>query len=148
MTFSIPWGFTLGLPPPWFPFPSKILIEVLEPIFASRHDWARLIETYKIRRDANDDLELKSELTRKIARLYEEQLEDLDQAFEWYGKLFVEQPGEKKVRDILTRLAGIQEDRIQLALEKGSRLEIPLDVVREARLEVDWQAELHAGRRR
>lgn len=89
--------------------------EVLEPIFASRHDWARLIETYKIRRDANDDLELKSELTRKIARLYEEQLEDLDQAFEWYGKLFVEQPGEKKVRDILTRLAGIQEKWDRLA---------------------------------
>ena len=32
LTFSVPWGFTLGLPPPWFPFPSKILIEVLEPI--------------------------------------------------------------------------------------------------------------------
>ncbi|MBW2458626.1 MAG: glycerol acyltransferase, partial [Deltaproteobacteria bacterium] len=28
----IPWGFTLGLPPPWIPFPSKILVEVLEPI--------------------------------------------------------------------------------------------------------------------
>jgi len=89
--------------------------EVLEPIFASRHDWARLIETYKIRRDAPGDLELKSDLTRKIARLYEEQLEDLDQAFEWYGKLFVEQPGEKKVRDILTRLAGILEKWERLA---------------------------------
>ncbi len=32
LTFSIPWGLTLGLPPPWLPFPSKILIEVLEPI--------------------------------------------------------------------------------------------------------------------
>ncbi len=89
--------------------------EVLEPIFASRHDWARLIETYKIRRDASDDIELKSNLTRKIARLYEEQLEDLDQAFEWYGKLFVEQPSEKKVRDILTRLAGILEKWDRLA---------------------------------
>ena len=89
--------------------------EVLEPIFASRHDWASLIETYKIRRDASGDIEQKSELTRKIARLYEEQLEDLDQAFEWYGKLFVEQPAEKKVRDILTRLAGILEKWERLA---------------------------------
>lgn len=92
-----------------------VAAEVLEPIFASRHDWARLIETYKIRRDASDDLEIKSPLTRKIARLYEEQLEDLDEAFDWYGKLFVEQPTEKKVRDILTRLAGILEKWDRLA---------------------------------
>ncbi|MFH2009644.1 MAG: tetratricopeptide repeat protein [bacterium] len=89
--------------------------EILEPIYASRHDWARLIETYKIRRSATDDLELRSSVTRKIARLFEEQLEDLDKAFEWYGRLFVEQPGEKKVRDVLTRLAGILEKWAQLA---------------------------------
>ncbi len=32
LTLSIPWGLTLGPPLPWLPFPSKILIEVLDPI--------------------------------------------------------------------------------------------------------------------
>jgi hypothetical protein len=30
-------------------------------------------------------------------------------------------------------------------LPKGDLLEIPLDVIEEARLDVDWTAELHRG---
>ena len=33
MGFSIPWGFTPGPPPPYLPLPSRILIEVLDPIY-------------------------------------------------------------------------------------------------------------------
>ena len=36
------------------------------------------------------------------------------------------------------RLRGLQEDMLQLELPEGEILEIPLDGVREARLEVDW----------
>lgn len=36
LTLSFPWGLTLGPPPPWVPFPSRILIEVLEPMRFSR----------------------------------------------------------------------------------------------------------------
>ena len=43
--------------------------------------------------------------TRRIARLYEEQVEDLDKAFEWYGKLFLEVPTERAVQEQLLRLA-------------------------------------------
>ena len=32
VTFSIPWGLTIGPPPPYLPLPTRILIEVLEPI--------------------------------------------------------------------------------------------------------------------
>jgi 1-acyl-sn-glycerol-3-phosphate acyltransferase len=32
LTLSIPWGLTLGPPPPFIPFPSRILLEFLEPI--------------------------------------------------------------------------------------------------------------------
>jgi ribosome maturation factor RimP len=39
------------------------------------------------------------------------------------------------------RLRGLQEGKIQLELPKGDLLEIPLDVVSEARLEFDWQDE-------
>lgn len=32
LTLSLPWGITLGPLPPYIPFPSKILVEILEPI--------------------------------------------------------------------------------------------------------------------
>lgn len=32
ITLSIPWGLTLGPPPPFVPFPSRILVDLLEPI--------------------------------------------------------------------------------------------------------------------
>ncbi|HLH29756.1 MAG TPA: ribosome maturation factor RimP [Terriglobia bacterium] len=39
------------------------------------------------------------------------------------------------------RLQGFQNGKIRLELPKGNLLEIPLDVVQEARLEFDWDAE-------
>ena len=39
------------------------------------------------------------------------------------------------------RLRGLQEGKILLELPAGSSLEIPLDVVQEARLEFDWDEE-------
>src|SRR5215510_9729908 len=39
------------------------------------------------------------------------------------------------------RLKGLQDEKILLELPKGAVLEIPLDVVQEARLEFDWQEE-------
>ena len=37
LTLSVPWGLTLGLPPPFIPLPVRILIEILEPIEFDRH---------------------------------------------------------------------------------------------------------------
>lgn len=37
LTLSLPWGLTLGPPPPHLPFPSRIRVEVLEPISFARH---------------------------------------------------------------------------------------------------------------
>jgi len=39
------------------------------------------------------------------------------------------------------RLQGFRDGKIRLELAKGDLLEIPLDVVQEARLEFDWAAE-------
>ena len=39
------------------------------------------------------------------------------------------------------RLRGLQNGKVRLELPKGDLLEIPLDVIREARLEFDWAAE-------
>src|SRR5262245_41405187 len=39
------------------------------------------------------------------------------------------------------RLQGLQNGKVRLELPKGDILEIPLDVIQEARLEFDWAAE-------
>jgi ribosome maturation factor RimP len=39
------------------------------------------------------------------------------------------------------RLQGLHDGKVRLELPKGNLLEIPLDVVQEARLEFDWDAE-------
>ncbi len=81
--------------------------EVLEPIYAARHDWPRLVRIYQIRLEAADDPKVRLGLTKRIARLYEEQLEDLEGAFTWFGKVFREDPADRAMRDQLARLAGI-----------------------------------------
>jgi ribosome maturation factor RimP len=39
------------------------------------------------------------------------------------------------------RLHGLEDGKVQLELPKGGVLEVPLDVIQEARLEFDWDAE-------
>lgn len=43
------------------------------------------------------------------------------------------------------RLQGVHEGKVRLELPKGNLLEIPLDVIQEARLEFDWAAEMQRG---
>ncbi len=83
--------------------------EVLEPIYISRQAWASLIRITEIRLDSEADPANRLGLTRRIARLYEEQLEDLEGAFRWYGKVFREDPDDRAIRDQLVRLATILE---------------------------------------
>jgi len=40
------------------------------------------------------------------------------------------------------RLLGLQDGKVRLELRTGSTLDIPLDVIDEARLEIDWAAEM------
>jgi ribosome maturation factor RimP len=40
------------------------------------------------------------------------------------------------------RLRGLQDHKVRLALLKGGELEIPLDVIQEAKLEFDWSDEM------
>jgi tetratricopeptide (TPR) repeat protein len=81
--------------------------EVLEPLYISRQNWPGLIRITEIRLDAEQDPGNRQQLTRRIARLYEEQLEDLEGAFRWYGKVFREDPEDRQIRDQLQRLAQI-----------------------------------------
>ena len=44
------------------------------------------------------------------------------------------------------RLQGLSEGKVRLELPNGDLLEIPLDVIQEARLEFDWAAERQRGK--
>jgi len=80
--------------------------ELLEPVYAGRQDWASLIRIGEIRLQQVEDPSARLALTKRIARLYEEQIEDYDSALKWYGKVFQENPTERLNLDQLTRLGG------------------------------------------
>ena len=79
--------------------------ELLEPVYAARADWPSLIKIGEIRLLQTDDPAARLAWTKRIARLYEEQLEDYESALRWYGKVFQEAPGERLSLEQLLRLA-------------------------------------------
>ena len=80
--------------------------ELLEPVYAGRGDWPALIKIGEIRLLQVEDPAERVAWTKRIARLYEEQLEDFDSALRWYGKVFQEAPTERPAPEPLLRLAG------------------------------------------
>ncbi|WP_428265392.1 tetratricopeptide repeat protein, partial [Haliangium sp.] len=89
--------------------------EVLEPIYVTHQDWVKLVRIYEIKLDAAEDAQERLALTRYIARLYEEQLEDLEGAMRWCGRVFREIPADIDVREQLARLAAILDKWDDLA---------------------------------
>jgi tetratricopeptide (TPR) repeat protein len=79
--------------------------ELLEPVYAGRGDWPQLIKIGEIRLLAVEDPAERVAWTKRIALLYEEQLEDFDSALKWYGKVFQEAPTERQSSEPLLRLA-------------------------------------------
>jgi golgin subfamily B member 1 len=88
---------------------------LLEPLYVGRQDWPQLIRIYQIRLEAAPDPERRLTLSTRIAQLYEEQLEDLEGAFTWYGRVFLEKPSDVGIREQLLRLAGILDRWEELA---------------------------------
>ena len=79
--------------------------ELLEPVYAGRADWTALIKIGEIRLVQVEDPAERLAWTKRIARLFEEQLEDYDSALRWYGKVFQEAPTERLSLEQLVRLA-------------------------------------------
>ncbi len=79
--------------------------ELLEPVYAGRGAWPELIKIGEIRLLQVEDPAERVAWTKRIARLYEEQLEDFDSALRWYGKVFQEAPTERGSAEPLLRLA-------------------------------------------
>ncbi len=84
--------------------------EVLEPIYVAQQRWHDLVSVYEAKLDAAADPKDRLRLTRFVARLYEEQLEDFEGATKWYARVFREAPSDPAIRDQLQRLASIVEN--------------------------------------
>ena len=83
------------------------VIEQLEPVFMAVADWPRLIQIQELRLlEVGEDTAARIPILLKIARLQEDQLEDLGAAFETATRAFREEPIERSVRELLARLAG------------------------------------------
>ncbi len=79
--------------------------EYLNPVYAAAQEWTKLIKVLEIQRENTMEPEVRAGLTRRIAGIYEDQLENLEGAFEWYGKLLMEQTDSSQVRLRLVHLA-------------------------------------------
>ncbi|MEO8704973.1 MAG: tetratricopeptide repeat protein, partial [Kofleriaceae bacterium] len=87
-----------------------VAAEVLEPIYVAQHRWTDLIRVYEARLESASDPKERLKLTRFVARLYEEQLEDFENASKWYAKVFREEPSDSAIRDQLQRLASMVDN--------------------------------------
>jgi tetratricopeptide (TPR) repeat protein len=79
--------------------------DILEPVFTTTGDWGRLVQVQEIRLAAATDEETRVKTLRRIARIHEEQLEDLERAYDVYARVFAETPFDGEIRDQLARLA-------------------------------------------
>jgi tetratricopeptide (TPR) repeat protein len=83
--------------------------DVLEPIYVGQQRWTDLVRVYSAKLEGAVDPDERLRLTRFLARLHEEQLEDFESALKWYARVFREAPGDHTVREQLQRLGGIVE---------------------------------------
>ncbi|MBA3459340.1 MAG: hypothetical protein H0T46_05220, partial [Deltaproteobacteria bacterium] len=84
--------------------------EVLEPIYVAQRRWHDLINVYEAKLESASDPRERFKLTKFVARLYEEQLEDFENASRWYARLFREAPNDPTIRDQLQRLASVVDN--------------------------------------
>jgi tetratricopeptide (TPR) repeat protein len=84
--------------------------EILEPVYKLHGDWAKLARALDARLELTDDPADRKDLLRRIGMVYEEQLGDLDHAFDTYARLFGEDPEDGGSLDLLTRLGGVLEN--------------------------------------
>ncbi len=129
--------------------------DLLESIYVRANAWTNLVAIDELRLRQTDEPARRLALTQRIARIYEEQIEDLEAAFVWYGKVFQEIPTDRGAQEQLQRLApklGRWKDVFRLIDERleddpGTSSEV-LDLVRLAALIADAQIGDRDGARR
>jgi tetratricopeptide (TPR) repeat protein len=80
---------------------------MLEPVFLAVQDWDRLLQIQEVRLDEAEGHAERVQIMLRMARMQEDQIEDLDKAFDAYARVFKEDPTNDRVRDHLSRLANV-----------------------------------------
>ncbi len=81
------------------------IAEILQPYYALAGDWRRHIDMLELRLEGCASSEERVQLLKRIAQVYEEQLQQEDLAFSAFGRAFRESPRDEKLRAALVRLA-------------------------------------------
>ncbi|MBI4914677.1 MAG: tetratricopeptide repeat protein [Acidobacteria bacterium] len=81
--------------------------DVLEDVYRRRMELQKLVEVLLVKHELLETPEERKEVLRRVGQLYEEQLENLDQAFVVYGRLFREDVEDAESRELVERLAGV-----------------------------------------
>lgn len=97
--------------------------QILEPVYKQQGDWAKLAQAQDARLEFCDDPMERKELLRRIGTVYEEQLGNLDQAFETFARLFGEDPEDRSSWELLNRLSHVLENWPRLAEVFAAALE-------------------------
>jgi len=79
--------------------------EALERLHAAAGRWETLVELYLNRLETRESVEEKNELLRRIARVFEERLDDKNQAFDALVNAFAEDFGDDETARYLERMA-------------------------------------------
>lgn len=82
---------------------------ILEPVYKRNGDWGKLVRALEARLEFSDDVEERKQLLSQMGTRYEEQLDDLDAAFETFARLYKEDIEDISTREVLGRLASALE---------------------------------------
>jgi tetratricopeptide (TPR) repeat protein len=81
------------------------IAEILEPLYRSSGDYAKLIGVHEVQTRRSDDPSRRVELLHQIATLYEDAGGDLDSAFNTFARALAEDPASTTTQEGLDRLA-------------------------------------------
>ena len=81
------------------------IAEILQPYYALAGDWRRHIDMLELRVEGCSTAEERVQLLKRIAQVYEEELEQKELAFSSYGRAFGADPARSGLLDALLRLA-------------------------------------------
>lgn len=82
-----------------------IVAEMLQPYYKAEMDWPKLVGAIEARLDTTPDPFERKPLLFEMGTIYEEQLDDLEKAFDTFARMFREDIEDPKTRDLLSRLA-------------------------------------------
>jgi tetratricopeptide (TPR) repeat protein len=81
--------------------------DALEEVYRRRMELQKLVEVLLVKHELLETPSERKDVLRRVGQLYEEQLENLDQALVIYGRLFREDIEDPESRELVERLGGV-----------------------------------------